>query len=285
MQIDNTIARTLFIPLYMKAKEAKRKDGFFDDEVACQLIEQVDFDFSVFDNALRSQIGCVLRANYFDQLVCQFLQTHPQGVIVNVGCGLDARYERICRQIQWPETALLYDLDLPEVMDLRGKLFTHNRQNPPLAGSLFEQQWLEEIYNKHGNVPVFFIIEGVLMYFDIDRVKDAVVQMVNRFSQCQIAFDSSTSLMCKLSNHHDAIKHTSAEFKLCLDNPYDVETWHPSIKLKSIKRYSDFKRWRGVGWFNYWSMRLVPPLNNASCLLHLEANDSSSLGKNKRFNR
>ncbi len=271
MRIDDVVARTLFIPLYMKAKETIRPGGFFKDEVACRLVNEVDFDFSQFDGAVRSQIGCCLRASYFDDLACIFLKNNPEGVIVNVGCGLDARFERITNKMKWPETAVLYNFDLPEVIALRKQLLGEKECPPSLEGSLFDNDWLQSIRQNHGDTAILFVIEGVLMYFNNDDVEKAIVQMVNTFSNCQIAFDSSSSFMCKTSNRHDAIKHTNARFKLCLDDPKDVEYWHPAIRLKSVKHYSDFERWRDTGWLNYWSLRLLPLLKNASCLLHLES--------------
>lgn len=271
MQLDNVVARTLFIPLYMKAKETTRSDGFFKDQVACRLIKEVDFDFSKFDGATRSQVGCSLRASYFDDLACNFLKSNPEGVIVNVGCGLDARFERINNKIDWPKTAVLYNFDLPEVIALRKQLLVGDEHNRILEGSLFDNDWLLNLQRNHGNTTILFVIEGVLMYFNNDDVRKAILQMVNSFSNCQIAFDSSTSFMCKMSNRHDAIKHTDASFKLCLDDPKEVEDWHPAIRLSSVKHYSDFERWRDAGWFNYWLVRLLPKLNNASCLLHLKS--------------
>lgn len=269
MEIDDVVARTLFIPLYMKAKETRREEGFFQDEHACRLVDEVNFDFSPFDGALRSQVGCALRANYFDGLVKEFIESHPTGVIVNVGCGLDTRFERISNQISWPETATLYDFDLPQVIELRNTLLDSSPQNPCLSGSLFEQGWLADLAEKHPDAEMFFIIEGVLMYFDLNEVQQAITQMVSAFANCHIAFDSSSSLMCKMSKQHDSLKYTDARFKLCLDSPKDIEHWHKNIQLKSIKRYSDFEHWRAAGWFNYWLMLTIPPLSNASCLLHL----------------
>ncbi|GEK15986.1 class I SAM-dependent methyltransferase [Aliivibrio fischeri] len=276
MQLDDPVARTLFIPLYMKAKETTRLGGFFQDEIAVRLIEEFDYDFSIFNKAIRSQIGCSLRTSYFDDLACNFLNDHPDGVIVNVGCGLDSRFERINNKINWPKTAFLYNFDLPEVIALRKQLLVEKKGNSCLEGSLFDKNWLINIRRNHGDTPILFLIEGVLMYFDIDDVKKAIVQMVSSFSNCQVVFDSSSSFMVKRSNLHDSIKYTNAKFKLCLDNPKDVEDWYPKIRLKSVKRYSDFERWRDTGWFNYWLLRLIPRLKNASLLLHLESRAGSN---------
>ncbi|CAH0533685.1 hypothetical protein VST7929_01558 [Vibrio stylophorae] len=268
MTLQDEVAKTLLIPLYMKAKESRRTNAFFDDPTACEVVEKVPYDLSIYENAIRSQVGCALRANYFDQLAIDFIQQNPLGVLVNLGCGLDARYQRISKQIELPDTLFLYDLDLPEVMAFRAELIPSSTQNPSLSGSLFDKEWIDTLFHRHGDVPVLFIIEGVFMYFDKTEVANAIRQMTLPFSQSDIAFDSSSSFMCKHSSRHDTVKHTNARFKFALDDPKEVESWQPNLKLVSMKRYNEFSQWRLTGRLNCWMMALIPALKNASRLLH-----------------
>jgi O-methyltransferase involved in polyketide biosynthesis len=47
----------------------------------------------------------------------EFMARHPNAVVAHLGCGLDTRFERVDDgRVTW------YDLDLPEVMDLRRRL-------------------------------------------------------------------------------------------------------------------------------------------------------------------
>ncbi len=41
------------------------------------------------------QVNYLLRMREFDRLARAFLAEHPDGVIVDLGCGLDTRFERI----------------------------------------------------------------------------------------------------------------------------------------------------------------------------------------------
>ena len=49
--INDQIANTLFIPLYMRFKESRRPNGIMNDHLACELINRIDYDFSQFDKA------------------------------------------------------------------------------------------------------------------------------------------------------------------------------------------------------------------------------------------
>lgn len=43
--INDQIANTLFIPLYMRFKESRRPNGIMNDHLACELINRIDYDF------------------------------------------------------------------------------------------------------------------------------------------------------------------------------------------------------------------------------------------------
>ena len=47
------------------------------------------------DGAKLSEVGCVIRGWYFDHAIRRFIDTHTRPVVVNVGCGLDTRYQRV----------------------------------------------------------------------------------------------------------------------------------------------------------------------------------------------
>ena len=67
------------------------------DETAVKIIEQVDYDFSQMTRNMDdlSKIAWITRSLICDQLVRKFLAASPEGAIVNIGCGLDAIFERV----------------------------------------------------------------------------------------------------------------------------------------------------------------------------------------------
>ena len=89
-KFENIVAETLFIPLYMRAKESRREHPILNDKAAEQLADSLEYDYSRFDGAKLSEVGCVVRGWYFDRAVKRFIDTHSRPVVVNVGCGLDS---------------------------------------------------------------------------------------------------------------------------------------------------------------------------------------------------
>lgn len=60
------------------------------------------------------QLTWAIRAKMLDEGIKQFLAIHPTGTVVNLGAGVHTSFERTDNgTVQW------YDLDLPDVIDLR----------------------------------------------------------------------------------------------------------------------------------------------------------------------
>ena len=118
MKFKDEVVETTLIPLYMRAKESLRSDAILKDPMAERIIAGIDYDFSKLDNAPLSYVGCVVRGRYYDARVRKFISEHQNPVIVNIGCGLDTRYQRI----EDRRNAVFYELDLPELMEIRRKL-------------------------------------------------------------------------------------------------------------------------------------------------------------------
>ncbi|MGW0609036.1 class I SAM-dependent methyltransferase [Streptomyces sp. NPDC002788] len=104
-----TVQETLLIPLYGRAVESRKKDAILTDPRAEEIVAAIDYDFARFDN-LPSLTGAVLRTSLFDRWVTDFLAAHPAGTVVELGTGLNTRYERTdSGRARW------FELDLPDV--------------------------------------------------------------------------------------------------------------------------------------------------------------------------
>ena len=175
-EFKNIVAGTLLIPLYMRAKESHRDNPILYDKAAERLADSLEYDYSQFDGAKLSEVGCVVRGWYFDRVVRRFIETHPRPVVVNVGCGLDTRFQRI-----GDRKAFFYDLDLPEVIAFRRELMPEQSGNIYIAASLLETDLLAYLLRKHPDSQFIFVVEGVLMDLYEKPVKAFLHQTASRF--------------------------------------------------------------------------------------------------------
>ena len=96
-----------------------------------------------------------MRLREFDRRAQDFLARHPEAVVVHIGCGLDARFERVDNgQVEW------YDLDLPEVIELRHQLLDETARCRFLGCSVFDRTWLD-LVSIHASRAFLFLAEGV----------------------------------------------------------------------------------------------------------------------------
>ena len=244
-EFKSVVAETLLIPLYMRAKESRRKDAILRDRQAEQLVESIEYDYSKFDGAKLSAIGCVVRGLYFDNAIRRFIATRKNPIVVNVGCGLDTRYQRI----EEHDKAIFYEMDLPEVIDLRRDLLPEPAGDHYIAGSLLETQWMDDLRKKHPEGEFIIVIEGVLMYFYEKQVRQLLTRLADRFSGSEVWFDVCGPMMANSKYiKPDSLRGHEAQIRSGLKDGHEVENWEPRLQLIDQALYQKFfpKRW-GLG--------------------------------------
>ena len=105
--------------VYAWARESSGR-GAIRDRKAEEIIDRLDYDFSLAekDSAMRS--GVIARTIVLDRLTAAWLAKNPGAVVVNIACGLDTRCYRMEGYAHW------YNLDLPETMAVRARLLPEN---------------------------------------------------------------------------------------------------------------------------------------------------------------
>lgn len=230
------IPETMLITLWAKAIETKSDSPILQDKKAEEIFEQVDYDFSRFKKVKLSQVGCCIRAKLIDKEVKKFLKQNPDGVVIQLWAGLDARYERLGK----PQLTHWYDLDLPEAIALRRQFLEETERNSFLEMSLFDDAWIDVILSH--KKPILIISEGVFMYFDPQEIQALFEKLCKRFEKATVVFDMLALLAVKHGKHHDAVGKTEykAEFKRSLSETKTMEQWNPKIHLKQELYLTDY---------------------------------------------
>jgi len=192
------VAETLLVTLYLRAMESQRPDALIKDEKAVALVAQMSYDFGrirLLHLNEANKLVIILRNREFDRYARDFLRRRPQAVVVHIGCGLDSRFERVDNgQVEW------YDLDLPDVIELRRKLIGDEGGRYHLLGcSVLDNAWLEAV-EAHCQRPFLFLAEGVFMHLEEAQVKALVQTLRDHFPGAELVFDSYSPLHILRSN-------------------------------------------------------------------------------------
>ncbi|HZU87451.1 MAG TPA: class I SAM-dependent methyltransferase [Anaerolineaceae bacterium] len=228
------VAETLLIPLYCRAIETQRPDALIKDKKALAIVNQLDCDFSRLRLHGLAEPATILRIREFDRMAREFLARNPEAVVVHIGCGLDTRFERVDNgRVEW------FDLDLPEVIDLRRSLIGDEKGRYHLVnGSIFENAWQDSMRAYHGR-PFLFIAEGVLPYFKEARVRSLVVTLRRQFPGAELVFDGISPTILWTDNLRLAMTKVKARLHWGLKGGKDLESWENGIQLLEEWFYFD----------------------------------------------
>lgn len=238
------LSATMLIPLWAKAVEYDRPDALLRDAEAKRMMGLIDFDFSIFAQAKSSQVGCCARAALLDAYTQEFLAQHPDAVVVHLGAGLDARYERLNR----PPVTAWYELDLPAAIELR-RLLLPESGNVYLAASMFDEAWMDTVA-AHGK-PVLLVAEGVFMYFDAATMKDWFARLAHKLPQAHLVFDSLPKKLVGKQKQHDSLRKMGEhppEFKWGIHEVSELANFglevlaYKGLSTRCGKRYPLFLR-------------------------------------------
>jgi len=258
----SSVSETLFIPLYCRAIETLSDNPIIHDNKAVEIVRQLDRELASSPNRLSSALikrklpkklpaTMALRTRKFDQYVQDFIGNNDTPVIVNLGCGLDTRFEKVDNgKTEW------FDLDFPEVIDLRRQFFTESDRYHLIASSVLDFNWIAKVLNNTQGRPFLFLAEGLLMYLDELNVKELLLKLQSNFPGCE--------LVCEAFNKYWVKKMQSGYYRwkfqkqLHLDkqtvftfgisNSKEFENWNKGIKFLDDWTYFDDNEPK-LGWF------------------------------------
>ena len=181
------VPETMLQTIYARAKESRGR-GEIHDAKAEEIIEKLDYDFSLADKDTAMHSGVIARTIVLDRMTKEWLASHPGAVVVNIACGLDTRCYRMSDNAHW------YNLDLPETMAVREKLLPESGTISQIAMSAMED-WGSKISEQ--NVQVLIVIEGLTMYLNAKDVQQIFAVISSRFSQATIFVETMNPMIVK----------------------------------------------------------------------------------------
>jgi len=217
------VQQSLLVPLYARALDSLKKHPILKDPKAVEMVQSIDWDFRRF-NQWRRVVGCTLRTAMFDEWVKGFLGRHPEGTVVEIGAGLNTRFERLDNgTLHW------FDLDLPDTVELRRKFFTDSARRVTLAASVVDPGWMAAVRESPG--PYCFVAEAVFIYLTEPEVKAALAQIAANFPRLSIAFDTVTLQAINHENKDHARRKLDARFAWACEDPKEIERWKIGLRL------------------------------------------------------
>jgi O-methyltransferase involved in polyketide biosynthesis len=220
---------TLLITLYAKAQP---DNPLLFDPMAQHILDQVDYDFASLHVPYKTIVLICQRAKKMDAITRDFLAEQPDGVVLQLGCGLDSRFWRVDDgRVSW------YDLDMPPVIKLRRHFFTESERYQLVSSSVTDLEWMNTVTASGRSVLV--LAEGLLMYLGEADVRELVLRLRESFPGCRLIADVFSRLTARSASNHPSLKNTGATIGWGMDDPCELEAWAPGIHLLEEWHFTD----------------------------------------------
>jgi methyltransferase (TIGR00027 family) len=218
------VQKTLSPVLKAKALDNRLPAPILGDVYAEQTMRRLDpgYDKGRFG---ASQLGlvAVVRAKALDDWARSFLADHPDAVVLNLGCGLDARVYRI----EPPTTVDWYDVDFPAVVELRQQLLPPHDHYTLIGSDVTDPTWLERLPRGR---PALMIAEGLVPYLTEADARLLLTRVVDAFPTGQMLFDTVSVSAWRASKWDPLGRKYNARFRCGFDDPAALADWHPRLE-------------------------------------------------------
>ena len=254
------VPETMLIPIRARYLESKRENGILSDPKSIEILDRIECDFSgKKEVSMGSQIGISIRTEILDEQASRFLAGNPDAVAVNLGCGLDTRFNRLDNG-----SVLWFDLDVPEAIELRKKFFPETDRFRFIPKSLTDFSWLETIPR---NRPLLFLAEGLLMYFTEDEVKEILSKIGSACPGSEMLFEAMSPFIAKRTKRHADVKKYHAQFKWGIKTGAELEKWEQGIRF--IEEWYYFDRHLDRFPFIFRLLACVPAFRKGMKIVHI----------------
>jgi methyltransferase (TIGR00027 family) len=211
---------TALITLYGRAIDSRLSPTVLGDTMAAQAVEKIDYDFTRLQAMDKVAPNAAARAKHFDDWTSQFLAMHDRATVVHLGAGLDSRVWRVDPGpgVSW------YDVDYPEVIETRRRLFPDRENYRMIACSVTSPEWLDQV---PADRPTLIVAEGLTMYLRPEDGHELFRRIADRFPGGVVAFDAHNRLGIRMVNKGLTRFLGTPLLHWGIDDPHELERVDP----------------------------------------------------------
>ena len=218
------VSETMVQTLYARAKETKKQNAKIKDEIAVEIVEKLDYDFSIADKDKAMNCGVIARTIVLDRMVKRYLEKHANTVVVNIACGLDTRcYRMKGKYLRW------YNVDLPETMKIRSQFLTETDPVYQIAKSAMDDSYIDDI-DYHGK-NILVIIEGLTMYLYEKDIRKMFSIIEKLFQKVTVMVETMSPFVVKHVKEK-SIEGSNAKFTWGVKNGIELQKVVPNFSVR-----------------------------------------------------
>jgi O-methyltransferase involved in polyketide biosynthesis len=216
---------SLFLTLYARALDSRRPDPMLGDATADQIVHTTDYNYGQFHVTSNFVLNVALRAKKLDDVGRSFIARHPDAVGLDLGAGLDTRFERLAP----PPSVDWYDVDFPAVAAARKGLIPEHPNAHVIGADVRDPDWLDTVPSDR---PAIITADGLMGFLTQDELVSLLNRLTSHFPSGEMVFNSYTRFTIWVARHARGTKSVADLVKFPgVDDPRDLEGWNPRLKL------------------------------------------------------
>ena len=200
------VESTLFVPMLGRIYCSKHFPHILHDKKALELSAIIPSELSLHAKGDQyTKIASAVRSANMDRYIQDFMRRNPEGVIVQIGCGLETTfYRNDDGRHHWIE------LDLPEVIAFRKKVLGETERDTCLVADATTEEWIQQIRKIYPTQPLLITSSGVFYYFT-EKMVLALMENVRKYGNAELVFDTVNSAgMKQMHKHMQTVGHEDA---------------------------------------------------------------------------
>ena len=214
----NSVNKTLYIPLYGKAYVSKQ-NIILRDKNAEKIWAKEGFKLKGKSKSKWLAYYMAMRSAIYDEWVEAELKSKPNATVLQIGCGLDSRIERVSLEEVSAKNTQWYDIDFPEVIQERHKYFEETEAYHMLGMDMRESGWQKQI---NQNDEGIIVLEGVSMYFEPAQLSGLLSCLSKHFKSISVLMDCYTEQGAKMSKYKNPIQDVGVTKVYGYDYPEEL---------------------------------------------------------------
>lgn len=192
LNIISVVSETAIITLKSRVIESQKNAPIIRDSVSSECLENIGLRLPkeaykrLIDRKLPSTLTrhVAIRARKYDLYTKEFIEKHPDGLVVSLGCGFDTRYWRVS------DSAWKYiEIDLPNVIEAKREILKDKMEYLTVGCSVLEDEWIRKTLAIQDK-DVLFLAEGLFMYLPQKEVESLFRKLSDSFSNSFIVFET-----------------------------------------------------------------------------------------------
>jgi O-methyltransferase involved in polyketide biosynthesis len=216
------VEQVSLLGLRLRALDARSGTPILGDSTAAEVADAVGLDMMSPKIPRSVVLVHAVRAKTLDGVVRQFVAEHPDAMVVDLGCGLDARRQRCAPPpgIDW------FDVDLPAVIRLRERFLPDDAQRIP--ADVTSPEWLRDLPRDR---PTIVLTDGLMALLTGGAFVGLAQAVTEHFAGGEFTFNAYSRLAMRNSRRMRAGPLGLPTAGEGMDDPQEPETWNARLSL------------------------------------------------------